>query len=67
MERHGVKVPAGEPATNLDEAKTAIAKLFDEGNARVVIKSQIHAGGRGKGTFKAVSYTHLTLPTIYSV
>ena len=52
MERHGVKVPAGEPATNLDEAKAAIVKLFNAGNARVVVKSQIHAGGRGKGTFK---------------
>ena len=52
MERHGVKVPASEPATNLDEAKAAIAKLFDGGNARVVVKSQIHVGGRGKGTFK---------------
>ena len=52
MERHGVKVPAGEPATNLDEAKAAITKLFDGGNTRVVVKSQIHAGGRGKGTFK---------------
>ncbi|MBT5322664.1 MAG: succinate--CoA ligase subunit beta, partial [Verrucomicrobiales bacterium] len=52
MESHGVKVPAGEPATNIDEAKAAIAKLFDGGNARVVVKSQIHAGGRGKGTFK---------------
>ena len=52
MKRHGVRIPPGEPATNLDEAKAAIAKLFDTGNARVVVKSQIHAGGRGKGTFK---------------
>ena len=52
MERHGVQVPPGEPATNLDEAKAAIAKLFEAGNTRVVVKSQIHAGGRGKGTFK---------------
>ena len=29
-----------------------------------VVKSQIHAGGRGAGS---VSYTHLTLPTICSV
>ena len=52
MRRHGVPVPAGEPATSLDEAKAAIDKLFAEGNSRVVVKSQIHAGGRGKGTFK---------------
>lgn len=52
MRRHGVPVPAGEPATSLDEANAAIDKLFTEGHARVVVKSQIHAGGRGKGTFK---------------
>ena len=52
MRRHNVPVPAGEPATSLDEANAAIDKLFTEGNARVVVKSQIHAGGRGKGTFK---------------
>ena len=52
MRRHGVAVPAGEPATSLDEAKAAIEKIFSEGNQRVVVKSQIHAGGRGKGTFK---------------
>ena len=52
MRRHGVAVPAGEPATSLDEAKAAIEKILSEGNQRVVVKSQIHAGGRGKGTFK---------------
>jgi len=52
MRRHGVPVPPGEPATSLDEANDAIDKLFAEGHARVVVKSQIHAGGRGKGTFK---------------
>ena len=52
MRRHGVPVPAGEPATSVEEAKAAIEKLFGEGHQRVVVKSQIHAGGRGKGTFK---------------
>ena len=52
MRQHGVPVPPGEPATSLDEANDAIDKLFAEGHARVVVKSQIHAGGRGKGTFK---------------
>ena len=28
-------------------------KLFSAGNKLVVVKSQIHAGGRGKGTFKS--------------
>ena len=52
MARHGVQIPPGYPATSVEEAKTAIEKLFNEGHKRVVIKSQIHAGGRGKGTFK---------------
>ena len=52
MARHGVKMPHGELATTIEEAKTAIEKLFSEGHKRVVVKSQIHAGGRGKGTFK---------------
>jgi len=52
MTRHGVQVPPGHPATSIDEAKTAIEQLFKAGHKRVVVKSQIHAGGRGKGTFK---------------
>ena len=51
MARHGVQVPPGHPATSIDEAKTAIEQLFKAGHKRVVVKSQIHAGGRGKGTF----------------
>ena len=46
----GVAVPAGAVAQNPDEFDTAIAS-FPEGSA-VVVKAQIHAGGRGKGTFK---------------
>ncbi len=52
MAHHRVSVPTGEPATSIEEAKAAIDKLFAEGHKRVVVKSQIHAGGRGKGTFK---------------
>jgi succinyl-CoA synthetase beta subunit len=52
MTRHGVQVPPGHPVTSIDEAKTAIQQLFKSGHKRVVVKSQIHAGGRGKGTFK---------------
>ena len=52
LARHGVSVPPGEPATTLEEATTAIEKLFADGNSRVVVKCQIHAGGRGKGVFK---------------
>ncbi len=48
----GVAVPAGAPCKTVDEAKSAAEKLFAAGHKLAVIKSQIHAGGRGKGTFK---------------
>ena len=31
------------------EAKTIAERLISEGSSRVVVKAQIHAGGRGKG------------------
>jgi succinyl-CoA synthetase beta subunit len=36
-------------ATTLEQADTAAKSLFSAGNAAVVVKAQIHAGGRGKG------------------
>jgi len=48
----GVAVPAGSPCKTVAEAKDAAEKLFGAGHKLAVIKSQIHAGGRGKGTFK---------------
>lgn len=46
---YGVPVPRGIVAKTADEA----AKAFEElGGSLAVVKSQIHAGGRGKGTFK---------------
>ncbi len=49
LRRYGVAVPNGEMATTLEEADTAAKQLFSEGNTVVVVKAQIHAGGRGKG------------------
>ncbi len=49
LRKYGVAVPNGEMATTLEEADTAAKQLFSEGNAVVVVKAQIHAGGRGKG------------------
>jgi succinyl-CoA synthetase beta subunit len=49
LRKHGVPVPAGEMATTLEEADVAAKQLFSAGNAVVVVKAQIHAGGRGKG------------------
>lgn len=51
LARRGVAVPPGGPAFTPEEARGAAEKLFAAGHARVVVKSQIHAGGRGKGTF----------------
>src|SRR5687767_5258190 len=45
----GAPVSAGFPAFTPDEAEEAGKRL---GGALVVVKSQIHAGGRGKGRFK---------------
>src|SRR6202044_1104612 len=49
LRKYGVPVPNGTMAWTLDEAETAAKELFAAGNAVVVVKAQIHAGGRGKG------------------
>jgi len=49
LRKYGVPVPNGEMATTLEEADVAAKQLFSAGNAVVVVKAQIHAGGRGKG------------------
>src|SRR6185312_15453885 len=49
----GVAVPAGEVCDTPEAAKVIAQKLFAAGDKMVVVKSQIHAGGRGKGTFKS--------------
>ena len=51
LARFGVAVPAGEVVETPDAARALAKRLFADGCARVVVKSQIHAGGRGKGTF----------------
>jgi succinyl-CoA synthetase beta subunit len=48
--RYGVPIPRGHAATTVDEAEAAAKKLAQEtGSPVVVVKAQIHAGGRGKG------------------
>ncbi len=49
LRKYGVPVPDGEMATTLEEADKAAKTLFGKGNLAVVVKAQIHAGGRGKG------------------
>lgn len=48
FEKFGVPVPKGVAAKSPSEFESALAQLPD---SPVVVKSQIHAGGRGKGTF----------------
>ena len=53
MAARGIAIPMGRMATTVDEAVAGVRPLIEEsGNPIVVLKSQIHAGGRGKGTFK---------------
>lgn len=46
FQKYGVPIPRGKVAFSVEEAKSAAAEL---GAFPVVIKAQIHAGGRGKG------------------
>ena len=45
LAKYGVPVPRGEVAYTVEEAETAAKKI----GGSVVVKAQIHAGGRGKG------------------
>jgi len=48
--KYGVPVPIGVPAMTVEDALAAIPKVQqDAGSDVVVVKAQIHAGGRGKG------------------
>jgi succinyl-CoA synthetase beta subunit len=47
--KYGVAVPRGEMAESREEAEAASRNLFGGGATGVVVKAQIHAGGRGKG------------------
>jgi succinyl-CoA synthetase beta subunit len=59
MAARGIPVPAGTMATTVEEAVAAVRPLVEaSGNPVVVLKSQIHAGGRGKGTFKEYPETN---------
>ena len=46
LKRHGVPVPGGEVASTAADAREIAQHL---GGSVVVVKAQIHAGGRGKG------------------
>ena len=52
LAKFGIGVPTGYPATSVEEAAAAAAKLP---GPLYVVKAQIHAGGRGKGKFKELA------------
>ena len=53
LAQYGVAIPAGDVCDTPDAARQIAQKLFASGAKIVAVKSQIHAGGRGKGTFKS--------------
>ncbi|MGK0187160.1 MAG: succinyl-CoA synthetase beta subunit [Verrucomicrobiales bacterium] len=50
FEKFGVPTPKGQVADTAEAAKAAASELSAAG--QLVVKAQVHAGGRGKGTFK---------------
>ena len=55
LRESGIAVPAGIMATTAEEATAAFNELA---GTLAVVKAQIHAGGRGKGTIKSNSKQH---------
>jgi succinyl-CoA synthetase beta subunit len=49
LAKYGVAVPRGYMVETREEAENASRSLLREGATGVVVKAQIHAGGRGKG------------------
>ena len=49
LKKYGVAVPRGEMVETREQAEAAARRLFEGGASGVVVKAQIHAGGRGKG------------------
>lgn len=53
LKRFGVSIPEGKAVFSAEEARAVAAELMQKTeNQVVVVKAQIHAGGRGKGRFK---------------
>jgi succinyl-CoA synthetase beta subunit len=53
LAQYGVALPPGEVCDTPEAAKQITTDLFAKGATLVAVKSQIHSGGRGKGTFKS--------------
>jgi succinyl-CoA synthetase beta subunit len=53
LAQNGVAVPPGDVCDTAEGAKKIAEQLLAKGERVIVVKAQIHAGGRGKGTFKS--------------
>src|SRR5438477_1823838 len=53
LAQNGVAVPPGDVGDTAESSKKIAEQLFSQGARLLAVKSQIHAGGRGKGTFKS--------------
>ncbi len=53
LKKYGVDTLIGEVAGTPMEAEKKAADVLKNGSGKLVVKSQIHAGGRGLGTFKS--------------
>ena len=59
LKRYNVPTQSGIAVSNVDDAVKAYKQIStDSGTKFAVIKAQIHAGGRGKGTMKEVPEQH---------
>lgn len=63
FQKYQVPVPRGKVAISVDEAKAVAAELA---SLPVVIKAQIHAGGRGKGGGVKLAKTAAEVPQVAS-
>src|SRR5215467_5376219 len=52
LTQYGVPIPPSDVCDTPEAAKAIATKLLADGAKIVVVKSQVHSGGRGKGTFK---------------
>ncbi len=50
LQKYGVAIQGGVPIKSMEHFDAAVDTLKSNGVAQIVVKSQIHAGGRGKGT-----------------
>jgi succinyl-CoA synthetase beta subunit len=52
LEKNSVALPPGQVCDTPEAAEQIARDLLSKGAKRLVVKSQVQAGGRGKGTFK---------------